>query len=63
MLGYIVGWIIFRYVSLSFTEIHGPDSNVVKKEIYRFGSESDQCYQYQIDPVVCPLRSQKMRLN
>ena len=49
---YLGHWLIKLYYHNLY--IHGPDSNVVKKEIH-FDQSNQTCYQFIPQPYVCPL--------
>lgn len=44
MIGYIMKSNSYKY--------HGPDSNDIKKNIYKFGN---QCYKFIPIPYICPI--------
>lgn len=43
--GFILGYIFFKY---NYVDIHGPNSNIVRKNIYKFGDKY-----YKFTPQLC----------
>lgn len=55
MLSYILiavfGFYLGRFI-FNDTVMHGPDSNIIKKNVYK---HFDRCYSYTLVPYICPL--------
>lgn len=50
LLGVLTGMYLINYYK---QEYHGPDSNLVKKQLYQL--ESGECFRYEAIPHICPL--------
>jgi len=52
--GFIAGYILFKYCNPSI-KYHGPNSNIVKRQIYKSLSDG-KCYVFKPQAYICPLR-------
>jgi uncharacterized membrane-anchored protein YhcB (DUF1043 family) len=53
LIGFVTGYIIIKFIRPS-TIVHGPDSNLVKRQIH-IDQQTKQCYRFIPQPYVCPL--------
>jgi uncharacterized membrane-anchored protein YhcB (DUF1043 family) len=51
--GFVCGYLIIKLLRQSLQSYHGPDSNVIRKQIY-FDDQNRECYQYVPKPYICP---------
>lgn len=51
-LSLILGFLIIWWMNTQRVIYHGPDSNIVKKEI---DCRPEGCFRYYVDPIICPI--------
>ena len=49
--GFILGYLIIKLYYLKLQDYHGPNSNNIKKFIYKFNSKY-----YKFSTIICPCR-------
>lgn len=52
-MGIICGIVIGFFLPFRSVKTHGPDSNIIRNQVYKVGNK---CYQFTPQVVICPIK-------
>lgn len=53
IIGFIIGYILIKLISNVITKCHGPNSNIIRKIVYK--NNLGKCYKYVPKLCICPI--------